>query len=560
LIGAKLTEALLQMATALRSQIQSPSIGLVAAKDAVSRVLLCRLLREIGIADLTEVDSTGHAMLQLQHGLKGFDLILCDTLEGDGHLRILKFVRWQTTLPLCNTTPVICVADHWSGEQLAAIRDAGVSAVLTAPLTKRAMQVAIASATSMSKCFIDSPAFRGFDRRISSMKGYMGPYRRAADGHLRSSSPLAASTIKGPQPSSREHPRSAVSPSAATATCRIDRILWAAGPETGIPDIDTDHRLIGEALERVGKSVSRNDPAEAVSLKIGALRDRLARHFAREETIMATFGYVRLAEHTTAHEEFTARVGQLVRELDGQGRLPEISALADAASWLNNHITIDDADYVREMLYGDKDKAESVTVRQASIVLHGAFELVGVVDDLRARIKSTADVHAVRPLRRRLYDATEKLANLLMLVPEGSTVWASLGGGLQHQFTRVRESFFGAAADLASARIDRIIAEAEAVLADHGAVPFGISAKLSRRWASVEAMGTIMGGASVMADDLRLKFFQGRELLQRIAELEDVRCKLPNFGAGDKGTGDAGLAKADHQADVIGRLATVKGS
>ena len=553
------------MATALSSQIQSPSIGLVVAKDAVSRALLCRLLRGAGVSDLTEVDSSDHAMLQLQHGLKGFDLIICDSLEGDGYLKILKFVRWQTKLPLCNTTPVICIAAQWSGEQLAAVRDAGVSAVLTMPLTKHAIQMAIASATSMSKCFIDAPTFRGFDRRIVSMKGYKGPFRRTSDGQLRSGSPPATSAIAGElQPNSREPPplRSAASPSAGYSSTgsRAERILWAAGPETGIPDIDTDHRLIAEALERVGLSVSRADPAETVGPKIGTLRDRLARHFAREETIMASFGYARLVEHTKAHDAFTATVGQFARELDGGGRPPEMSALADAANWLKNHIAIDDADYVREMLFGDTAKAESATVRQASIVLHGAFELAGMVDDLRARIKSAPDGHAARPLRRRLYDATEKLANLLMLVPEGSTVWASLGGGLQHRFTRVRESFFGAAADLSSLRVDRIIAEAEAVLADHGAVPFGISAELSRRWASVEAMGTIMGGASAMADDLRLKFFQGRELLQRIAELEEERCKLPDYGGDRKSADDAGPPKAGTQTDVVGRLAIVKGS
>jgi len=128
------------MATPHRSQIQSLSVGLVAAKDAVLLAVLCRLQREVGVSDFTEVGSTDHAMLQFQHGLKGFDLTLCDTLEGDGHLQILKFVRWQTTLPLCNTTPVICVADRWSGDRLAAVRDAWVSAALTMPLTKHAIQ------------------------------------------------------------------------------------------------------------------------------------------------------------------------------------------------------------------------------------------------------------------------------------------------------------------------------------------------------------------------------------------------------------------------------------
>ena len=126
---------------------------------------------------------------------------------------------------------------------------------------------------------------------------------------------------------------------------------------------------------------------------------------------------------------------------------------------------------------------------------------------------------------------------------------------MQSGFRQVRASFFAAAADLAASRVEKIVTEAEDVLKDHGAVPFGISAKLSLRWAAVEALSMIMGGSQAMDDDLKLKFFRARELIGKVTELEGERCQLIDFAGGSEAAVATSAAAPGAAAAVLGRRA-----
>ena len=91
------------------------------------------LLRDIGIANITETESVDHAILQLRHARTAHSLVVCDKLGCAGYLPLLRFIRWEkTSIP--PSLPVICVAEEWGDDEVITARDAGVTATPSAQI------------------------------------------------------------------------------------------------------------------------------------------------------------------------------------------------------------------------------------------------------------------------------------------------------------------------------------------------------------------------------------------------------------------------------------------
>jgi CheY-like chemotaxis protein len=152
-----------------RQASKEPLDVLVAiAQPAVSR-LIVSLLREIGIGEVTTVHSVDFALLQFRHANKNFDLVICDRLGDGGNLGLLKFARWQRDV-LVPSLPIICIGTDWSGDELAANRDAGATATLALPITKHTLKVAVETAVS-------GPAVNSLCRRRSAAYFLSGAHR-----------------------------------------------------------------------------------------------------------------------------------------------------------------------------------------------------------------------------------------------------------------------------------------------------------------------------------------------------------------------------------------------
>jgi hemerythrin-like metal-binding protein len=537
-----------------------PDTALVAVGSQPLRRLLCGHLRDIGIDDLTEVEAADHAILHLQHSLKAFQVIFCDHLGGRGHLDVLKFARWEAKPPLSRELPIICLSERWSGDQLVVARDAGVSAMFTLPLTRNALRKLIVSATSTVKRFIDAPTFHGFDRRVSTISAYKGPFRRGDEEKYRrvDGSPIIAPAIEM-EPASR---RVTATMPAAPRKAALEEIVpapeqpvWGTKVVIGIPDMDSEHDQIRRLMERLSLAVSRAETFEKVHSKIDMLRQSVQQHFIREEMVMQSFKYDGIGVHKKCHDEFLSELERLGTK--ESGKLPEMLAIVTLGRQFNAHIANDDTLYVTAMLHGDFAKLENPETKQASIILHGAYELTAVIESLQTQLHAAHhDGPTARRLRKKLYEATERLANLLMLVPRGINESAMFGESLRAGFKTIRTFFFGAAIHLAEERTDKIISEAENVLKDHSAVPYGISAKLSIQWTAVKALLAIMGETEAMSDGLRLKFFRAGELFKRVAALEGERCKLIDYSGSDAGGNASAQANiGSSQAEVKAQLA-----
>jgi hemerythrin len=124
-------------------------------------------------------------------------------------------------------------------------------------------------------------------------------------------------------------------------------ISWQADYETGLGDIDSDHKKLVDLLNQVERSVEQAQEADQIDLAIGNLIAGVAQHFEREESLMKACAYPQLASHAGLHAEFSSKLGKLnAASFLGAGRIDARDLLDLLADWLIVHIQKADQDYV----------------------------------------------------------------------------------------------------------------------------------------------------------------------------------------------------------------------
>jgi hemerythrin len=121
-------------------------------------------------------------------------------------------------------------------------------------------------------------------------------------------------------------------------------IVWSDELNTGIAEIDEQHRRIVDFINRLKEAQEQQNP-ELVAEVVSACAGYTATHFSFEESLQHEAGYEFLAVHRTVHAMFTKRISEYQRRLKAGDDVAE--ELHDMlARWLINHIKLDDADYV----------------------------------------------------------------------------------------------------------------------------------------------------------------------------------------------------------------------
>ena len=121
-------------------------------------------------------------------------------------------------------------------------------------------------------------------------------------------------------------------------------LQWVPELNTGIPEIDRQHRRICDyinQIEEIRHTHDRNKLGEV----IGEVVDYTMSHFAFEEGLMEDAGYAFAAPHKRVHELVTRRVSDLKARFEkGEDVAEELHSLL--SRWLFNHIRNDDRGYI----------------------------------------------------------------------------------------------------------------------------------------------------------------------------------------------------------------------
>ena len=121
-------------------------------------------------------------------------------------------------------------------------------------------------------------------------------------------------------------------------------INWTSDLDTGIHEIDVQHRRIVDYINRLNDARMRGDRTEIGSV-IEETIDYTLSHFAFEEALMVDAGYLYSGPHKRVHELFTKRVMDFRTRFDsGESVADELHAML--SRWLINHILKEDHHYV----------------------------------------------------------------------------------------------------------------------------------------------------------------------------------------------------------------------
>jgi hemerythrin len=131
------------------------------------------------------------------------------------------------------------------------------------------------------------------------------------------------------------------------AAMTLDKIEWNPAFETGISEIDNQHKRIVKLVNTMQSAAVSND-AKAIDDVLTELTDYTVSHFTFEETIMAEAGYQFLGPHKKVHELFARKVTSYIeRYREGENIAVELNNML--VKWLFNHITNEDRGYVQSI-------------------------------------------------------------------------------------------------------------------------------------------------------------------------------------------------------------------
>lgn len=121
---------------------------------------------------------------------------------------------------------------------------------------------------------------------------------------------------------------------------------WSDNYSVHIRAIDSDHKELFDTVNQLHTAIEQQRPHEEVSFTINLLARYVKEHFAREEQIMAQYGYPKLAQHKTQHQRLKHMVKAIRRIHDEEPeRLDPAKLLKFLSDWLTNHIIRSDMEY-----------------------------------------------------------------------------------------------------------------------------------------------------------------------------------------------------------------------
>ena len=120
-------------------------------------------------------------------------------------------------------------------------------------------------------------------------------------------------------------------------------MLWNESYMVGNEKVDSDHKEIFGMVDKLLEDDFGGRP-EKIRSVVKFLMDYVAKHFEREEALMAESSYPGAEGHKKIHSDFVVRVGAFAKrledELDSVDLSMEVNVLI--VDWLAEHVMISD--------------------------------------------------------------------------------------------------------------------------------------------------------------------------------------------------------------------------
>jgi hemerythrin-like metal-binding protein len=115
---------------------------------------------------------------------------------------------------------------------------------------------------------------------------------------------------------------------------------------TGIPSIDAQHRQLVDAINQLHEAMKQGKGRDQIAPTLDFLVRYVSEHFAHEERLMAQAGFPGLASHSTQHQGFATKVGEMVNAYKAGSAVMGVEVSRFLANWIQEHIQRTDMAYV----------------------------------------------------------------------------------------------------------------------------------------------------------------------------------------------------------------------
>jgi len=123
------------------------------------------------------------------------------------------------------------------------------------------------------------------------------------------------------------------------------KFQWSDELNTGVPEMDAQHRKLVEILNRFYDAVEKGEREEAIGELLKGAEEYTVFHFESEERFMEEIGFPELEAHRRAHQNLVNEV-RSAKEKYAQGDTKAARSLAAfLLSWLYTHIAKTDRKY-----------------------------------------------------------------------------------------------------------------------------------------------------------------------------------------------------------------------
>lgn len=120
---------------------------------------------------------------------------------------------------------------------------------------------------------------------------------------------------------------------------------WTEDFESGLPDIDVQHRYIFALIQRVLELKERDEQPNCKAL-LNELIQFAYCHFECEERLMATYGYGGISQHVTEHAKLLYEVSRFQRGAEIDAR--QLSLFL--CNWVVSHTQLEDRKLAEHVL------------------------------------------------------------------------------------------------------------------------------------------------------------------------------------------------------------------
>lgn len=125
-------------------------------------------------------------------------------------------------------------------------------------------------------------------------------------------------------------------------------IEWRKEFETGVPDVDHEHRELVNLINRLHEEMAAGAGKARVNDFLGEVFARIAAHFALEESIMRKHRYDEYAAHKAEHEALLDEIRDIMDSANNDTAYGEALSRT-VRDWFVNHFKSKDARLHRKL-------------------------------------------------------------------------------------------------------------------------------------------------------------------------------------------------------------------